>query len=144
MPRGALDRADVMSGQFHVAANGATRITTCVAVLRDTWRLTHPASSGGTHLLVMPLRMSAGSTSLMSIDGGRPLVAVHVIGVRLRCGQLRSGVDHIGLRGIHLSGLGRVARPVNHNPARLWPLVSTTSCARSAQMNTPDRAFASP
>jgi hypothetical protein len=42
------------------------------------------------------------------------------------------------LRGIHLSGLGRVARPVNHNLSRLWPLVGTTSCARSAQMNTPD------
>lgn len=47
------------------------------------------------------------------------------------------------LRGIHLSGLGRVARPVNHNPARLWPLVSTTSCARSAQMNTPEETYAS-
>ena len=34
-----------------------------------------------------------------------------------------------------------MARPVNHNPARLWPLVSTTSCARSAQMNTPDTTY---
>ena len=42
------------------------------------------------------------------------------------------------IRGIHLSGLGRVARPVNHNLSRLWPLVGTTSCARSAQMNTPE------
>jgi hypothetical protein len=40
--------------------------------------------------------------------------------------------------GIQLSGLGRVARPVNHNLSRLWPLVGTTSCARSAQMNTPE------
>ena len=44
----------------------------------------------------------------------------------------------MAVRGIHLSGLGRVARPVNHNLSRLWPLVGTTSCARSAQMNTPD------
>jgi hypothetical protein len=42
------------------------------------------------------------------------------------------------VRGIHLSGPGRVARPVNHNLSRIWPLVGTTSCARSAQMNTPD------
>ena len=46
------------------------------------------------------------------------------------------------IRGIHLSGLGRVARLVNHNLSRLWPLVGTTSCARSAQMNTPEVHYA--
>src|SRR5450759_661068 len=94
----------------------------------------------------MPVR--AHSSEVEAVEAG--CTAAAVVGHPERMGPAEFHSSHTprkverskrAFRGIHLSGLGRVARPVNHNPARLWPLVSTTSCARSAQMNTPDAPY---